>query len=162
MLLESELSQSCLTLCNPMDYGQPHGLWNSLDSSWNSPGQNTGVGTLFLLQGIFPIQRLNAGLPHCRWIPYQLSHKESPRILEWVAYPFSSRSSWTRSQTGISCIAGGSLPTDISGKPYMTHTYKLMHFHFVFWFIKLEDLSILFISILISHIIKCGFFLPKC
>ena len=66
----------------------PHELY----SPWNSPGQNTGMGILSLLQGIFPTQGSNPGLPHCRWIFYQLSHKGSPRILEWVAYPFSSRS----------------------------------------------------------------------
>ena len=43
---------------------QPHGLY----SSWNSPGQNTGVGSLSLLQGTFPNQGQNPGLPHCRWI----------------------------------------------------------------------------------------------
>ena len=80
----------------------PHGLY----SPWNSPGQNTGVGSLSLLQGIFPNQGSNPGLPHCRRILYQLSHKGSPRILEWVAYPFSSRSSWPRNQTRVSCIAG--------------------------------------------------------
>ena len=77
-----------------------------LYSPWNSPGQNTGVGSCSLLQGIFPTQGSNPGLPHCRWILYQLNHKGSPRILEWIAYPFSSRSSQTRSQTGVSCIAG--------------------------------------------------------
>ena len=46
-----------------------------LYSPWNSPGQNTGVGSLFLLQGIFPTQGSNPGVPHCRWILYQLSHK---------------------------------------------------------------------------------------
>ena len=51
---------------------------------------NTRVGSLSLLQGIFPTQGLNLGLLHCRWILYQLSHKGSPRILEWVAYPCSS------------------------------------------------------------------------
>ena len=61
-------------------------------SPWNSPGQNTGVGSHSLLQGIFPTQGLNPGPPHCRQILYQLSHKGSPRILEWVARPFSSRS----------------------------------------------------------------------
>ena len=81
----------------------PHGLY----SPWNSLGQNTGVGSHFLLQGILPTQRLNPGLPHCRQILYQLNHKGSPRILEWVAYPFSSRSSRPRSQTCVSCIAGG-------------------------------------------------------
>ena len=60
-----------------------------LYSPWNSPGQNIGVGRFILLQGIFPTRGSNPGLPHCRWILYQLSHKVSPRILEWVAYPFS-------------------------------------------------------------------------
>ena len=50
---------------------RPHGLY----SPWNSPGQNAGVGSLSLLQGIFPAQGLNPGLPHCRQILYQLSHK---------------------------------------------------------------------------------------
>ena len=47
-------------------------------------GQNTGVGSLCLLQGIFPTQESNPGLPHCRQMLYQLSRKESARILEWV------------------------------------------------------------------------------
>ena len=86
-------------MCNSL---WPHGL----HSPWNSPGQNTGMGSLSLLQGIFPTQGLNPGLLHCRWILYQLSHKGSPRILEWVAYPFSRESSQPRNQTGVSCIAG--------------------------------------------------------
>ena len=69
--------------------------------SMNSLGQNTGVCSLSLLQGIFPTQGLNPGLPHCRWILYQLSHKGSPRMLEWVAYPFSSAFSPPRNQTGV-------------------------------------------------------------
>ena len=81
---------------------QTHGLY----SPWNSPGQNTGMGSLSLLQGIFPTQGLNPGLPHCRRILYQLSHKGSPRILEWVAYPFSRRSSQPRNRTVVSFIAG--------------------------------------------------------
>ena len=81
--------------------------WTGLYSPRNSPGQNTGADSCSVLQGIFPTQGLNPGLPHCRWILYQLSHKGSPRILEWVAYPFSSRSSQPRNQTGVSCIAGG-------------------------------------------------------
>ena len=82
---------------------RPPGLY----SPWNSPGQNTGVGSLSLLQGIFPTQGSNPGLLHCRWILYQLSHKGSPWILEWVAYLFSSRSFQPRNWTGVSCIAGG-------------------------------------------------------
>ena len=82
---------------------QPHGLY----SPWNSPGQNTGVGNLSLLQVIFPTQGLNPGLLHCRQILSQLSHKGSPRRLAWVDCCFSSGSSWLRNQTGVFCIAGG-------------------------------------------------------
>ena len=53
---------------------QSHGPYNT----WNSPGQNTGVASLSLLQGIFPAQGSNPGLPHCRQILYQLSHKGNP------------------------------------------------------------------------------------
>ena len=81
---------------------RPHGL----HSPCNSPGQNTGAGSLSLLQGIFPTQGLNPGLPYCRLILYQLSHKGSPRILEWVAYPFSRGSSQPRDQAGVSWITG--------------------------------------------------------
>ena len=63
---------------------QLHGLY----SLWNSPGQNTRVGSLSLLQGTFPTQGLNPRLSLCRRILYQLSHKGSPRILEWVVCPF--------------------------------------------------------------------------
>ena len=52
-----------------------HGLY----SPWNSPGQNTGVGSLSLLQRIFPTQGLNPGLPHCRLILYQLSYPNKLR-----------------------------------------------------------------------------------
>ena len=52
----------------------PHGLYNP----WNSPGQNTGAGSLFLLQGIFPTQESNQGLLHCMQILYQLSYEGSP------------------------------------------------------------------------------------
>ena len=60
---------------------RPHGLY----SPWNSPGQNTGVGSLSLLQGILPTQGSNPGLPHCRWILYQLSRKGGSRFIYVVA-----------------------------------------------------------------------------
>ena len=56
---------------------QPHRLY----SPWDSPGQNTAVGSLFLLQGIFPTQGSNQCLLHCRWILYQLSYQGSPTPL---------------------------------------------------------------------------------
>ena len=96
----SEVKVSHLVMSNSL---WPHGLY----SPRNSLSQNTGVDCLSLLQGIFPIQGSNPGLLHCRQILYQLSHKGSPRTLEWVAYPFSSGASWPRNGTGVSCIAGG-------------------------------------------------------
>ena len=89
----------------------PPNLWKSLShvrlfatcglySPRNSLGQNTGVGSLSVLQGILPTQGSNSGLLHCEWILYQLSHKGSPGILEWVASPFCSGSSWPRNRTG--------------------------------------------------------------
>ena len=80
----------------------PHGLY----SPQNSLGQNAEVGSLSLLHRIFPTQGSNPGLPHCRQIPYQLSHKGSPRILEWVAYSFSWGYSQPRNRTRVSCIPG--------------------------------------------------------
>ena len=53
---------------------RPHGLY----SPWNSPGQNTRVGSHSLLQGFFPTQGSNPGLLHCRKILYQLSHQGHP------------------------------------------------------------------------------------
>ena len=101
--LESDHKWHVSEICSVLsDSLQPHRLY----SPWNSPGQNSGVGSLFLLQGIFPTQGLNPGLPHGRRILYQLSHKGSPRTLEWVAYPFFRGYSWTRNRTGVSCIAG--------------------------------------------------------
>ena len=107
-----KVAQSCPTLCEPLDC--------------------TGVGSLSLLQGVFPTQGSNPGLPHCRQILYQLGHNGSPnevkcklrptrcnpmdyaihgilqaRILEWVAFPFSRGSSQPRDRTQVSCIAGG-------------------------------------------------------
>ena len=64
-----KVTQSCLSVCDPMD------------SPWNSPGQNTGVCSLSLLQGIFPTQGLTSGLLHCRQILHQLSQKGSPSPL---------------------------------------------------------------------------------
>ena len=82
-------------------------------------------GSLSFLQGIFPTQKSNPCLPHCRQILYQQSHKGSPRILEWVAYPFSREYSRSRKQTRVFCIAGGFFTTELSGKPSHCYTYSL-------------------------------------
>ena len=78
MFCEVKLAQLCLT------------LW-TLYSPWNSPGQNTGVGSLSLLQGIFPTQGSNPGLPHCRQILCQLSHMGALRLQKWIFYWFCTQ-----------------------------------------------------------------------
>ena len=74
-------------------------------SGFPSPGDVPFSRRRSLLQGIFPTQGLNPDLPNCRQILYQLSHQGSPRILEWVVYPFSRPSSQARNWTGVSCFA---------------------------------------------------------
>ena len=138
-------SQSCPTLCDPIDYAV-HGVLQARILEWvafPSPGdlpnpgieprspasqvgslpaeaqgkpKNTGVGSLCLLQGIFPTQGLNPSLLHCGQILYQLSHKGSSRLLEWVAYPFFSGSSDPGIKPGSPALQVDSLPVELSGK----------------------------------------------
>ena len=69
------VTQSCPTLCDPMDCSPP-----GFSVHGDSPGKNTWVGCHVLLQGIFPTQGSNSGLLHCRWILYCLSHQGSPNV----------------------------------------------------------------------------------
>ena len=77
------VAQSCLTLCDPTDCSPPgffvHG---------DSPGTNTGIGCIGLLQGIFPTQGLNPAILHDRRILYHVRHRGSPSILHVVVYMF--------------------------------------------------------------------------
>ena len=81
---EMKVAQACPTLCDPMDFSSP----------WNSSGKNTGVGSLSLLQGIFPTQG-------------------SIHISGWFFTSWATREaqeygpSWPRNWIGVSCIAGG-------------------------------------------------------
>ena len=71
--VKSEVAQ---VVSNPL---QPHGLQPSrFLCPWDFPGNSTGVDCHFLLQGIFPTQGSNPGLPHCRQMLYCLSHQGSP------------------------------------------------------------------------------------
>ena len=96
------VAQLCPTPCHPVACSPPGSSVHG-----DSPGKNTGVSCYALLQGIFPTQGKNPDLPHWRQILYHLSHQGSPTILQWVAYPFSRGSSWSRNWTGGLCIAGG-------------------------------------------------------
>ena len=91
---------------------RPHGLQpTTLFCLWNSLGKNTGVGSLSLLQGIFPIQGSKLVLPLCRQILYHLNHQRSPRILEWGG------SSQLRDQLGSPALQVNSSPAELPGRP---------------------------------------------
>ena len=98
-------NKSCPTLCNLK----------------HSPGQNTEAGSLSILQGIFPTQESNPCVRHCRRSLYQLSHKRSPTILEWVTYPFFQGIFLTQGSNPcllqVSCIAGRYFITKLLRKP---------------------------------------------
>ena len=157
-----------LFLLNGCSWGGSATLWNEslsvmsdsfwpcgLYSPWNSPGQNTGVSSLSLLQGIFPTQGLNPGLPHCRWILYQLSHWGSPRILEWVTSCFSSRSSQPRNQTSGPALQADPLPAELPGK---LHCGRQLNF-FPQGFLKTLSLHCSFPDWITSHESSVIFFL---
>ena len=71
-LMKSE-TEICSVVSNSL---QSHRLY----SPWNSPGQDIGVGSHSRLQGFFPTQGSNPGLPHCKWILYHLNHQGSPKF----------------------------------------------------------------------------------
>ena len=112
-ILEKTCIQKLKNTCPPPGYLPNPGIehrsttWqvDSLPSKPPGKPKNTGVGSLFLLQGIFPTQGLNPGLPHCRRILYHLSHQGSPRTLDWVTYPIVRESLQPRAQ--VSHIVGG-------------------------------------------------------
>ena len=111
-LCEPRVGRPCNTTIKCI-YANTSTKWKSLScvqlfvSPWNSPGQKAGMDSLSLIQEIFPTQGWNPDLPHCRQILYQLSHKGSPGILDWVSYPFSRGPSQPRNRTRVSCVAGG-------------------------------------------------------
>ena len=75
-------AQSCPALCDPMDSSLPgssvHGIFQARVLEWVALSFSAGVGSLSLLQGIFPTQESNWVLLHCRWILYQLSYQGNP------------------------------------------------------------------------------------
>ena len=82
--VQVKVTQLCPTVFDAVDCS----LQGFFLCPWNSLGKNIEVGSVSLLQGIFPTQGLNPGLLLCRQILYHLSHQGSPRILEWVVYSF--------------------------------------------------------------------------
>ena len=112
-LAKMKVAQSCLTLRDTTNY-TIQGILQARTLEWVAFPFSRDP----LLQGIFPTQGSNPGLPHCRRILYQLSHKGSPRILESVAYPLSSGSSQPRIELGSMTLQVDSLQMELSGKPF--------------------------------------------
>ena len=132
-----KVSQSC----NPMGY-TAHGILQARILEWVDhpfPGDLPNLG-------------LNPGLLHYRWILYQLSHKGSPRILEWVACPFSSTSSRLRNQTGVFCIAGGFLTDWTIKEEFHSSSRGEVRWLFFFFFFSLWLLSKFSLSFWISSV----------
>ena len=106
---------------------QPYGLY----SPWNFPGQNTGVGSLFLLQRIFPTQGSNPGLPHCRQIHYQLSYQGSPQKVK-VTQSYLTLCNLGRNSpgqnTGVRChsLLQGIFPTQ-GLNPGVPHCRRILY-----------------------------------
>ena len=92
ILVAENESESCSVVSGSL---RPHGLCRP----WNSPGQNIGMGSLSLFQGIFPNQGSNSGLPHCRQILYQLNHQGSEEELKNLWWGWKKRvKSWLKTQ----------------------------------------------------------------
>ena len=123
--VKAKVTQLCPTL-------RPHGLFRP----WNSLGQNTGVGSLSIPQGIFPIQGSNPGLLHCRWILYHLSHQGSP---EWLlsSYPLLHQAKPLAFANGITLKLW---------KPKETQTAKARMLYLVYpeplWMARVKDKAI--------------------
>ena len=111
------------------------------------------MGSLSLLQGIFPTQGLNPGLLHCRPILYQLSHQGSPRILEWVAYPLSSDLPDPGIKPGSLASQANSLPTELSEKRIQQsniESYSSLHPLTLAWFVHSLAHSFIHLTYLFS------------
>ena len=99
-------------LCNPMD-SSSNGILQARILEW--------VAFLFSRGSSQPRDRMNSGLLHCRWILHQLSHKGSPRILEWEPIPSPVDLPDSGIELGSPALQAESLPTELPGKPTL-HT----------------------------------------
>ena len=101
-------SESCSFVSNSL---RPHGLY----SPWNSPGQNTGVGSLSILQGIFPTQGSNPSLPIAGRFFTSWATRETQQY--WSGYPIPSPVDLLNLgiKPGSPALQVDSLPTELSG-----------------------------------------------
>ena len=125
----------CVCVCAQSILGvdslQPHGLKPArLLCPWDSPGKNTGVVSHFLLQGIFPTQGSNPGLPHCRRILYHVSYQGSPIISfnpHLYSLPFLPSLTYRKLLSFIHVI---------KGRTYFPYTYRSLQLVIIFPYIS--------------------------
>ena len=90
--------------------------WTGLYSPWNCPSQNTGVGSLSLLQGLYLTQESNPSLLHFREILYQLSSREAPKHWSWYPIPFPVDLPDPGIKPGSPAFQANYLPTELWSK----------------------------------------------
>ena len=123
---------------------RPHGLY----SPWNSPGQNTGVGSRSLIQEIFPTQESSQGLLHCRWILYQLSYQGSPLYSTWMVKAGLTKKALSEQKRGQRKKERSRNLTFYEGTAVVKHTISIwQHFFFFFFFFAYGEI-VFFISLL--------------
>ena len=122
------VAQSSLTVCNPMNCSPPN---SSLHE--DSPGKNTEVGCYALLQGTFPTQGSNPGVPHCKEIIHCLRYQGSPRVLAWGAYHFSRDLPNPGIKLGSPALQVDSLPAELPEKPQNGLLYYQFGTELVMW-----------------------------
>ena len=122
----------------------------------SSPGQNTGVGSLFLLQGIFLTQESNQGLLHCRQILYQLSYQGSPLCKDKyciipLIYEIQNKHTNLETQRAdlwLPEIAGGVWATWSSGQEILTSSFKISKS----WYVTLHTVIIVNKTVFIVYL----------
>ena len=106
------IAQLYLTLCDPLDCSPPGSSVHG-----DSPGKNTGVGCHALLQGIFPTQELNPGLPHCRWMDYLPSEPPGKPMNTGVGSLSFLQGIFPTPKPESPALQVDSLPAELPGKP---------------------------------------------
>ena len=131
---------------------QPHGLY----IPWNSPGQNTRVGSSSLLQGIFSTQGSDPDLPHGRQMLYQLSHQgsSSSRLLDWVAISFPEDLPDPGIKQGSPALQADSLSTELSGKPKDIERLKAQDSIYIVIYLIIIQYSTYILCLFFAIIIK--------
>ena len=139
------VTQSCPTLATPWTVARQAPL-----SMGEFSRQEYWIGLSCPPPGDLPNPGIEPRSLHCKQILYHLSHQGSPRILEWVAYPFSMGSSWPGIELGSLALQADSLPAELPGKPIQGKLFYAV-FNPVICFLTLNYMSSLYFWILTTY-----------